>query len=229
MIYKSYFQDKLEPPETKPIDKVLCIIEGQSELLFIKKIYELDKAVKIDCLPFLTTVIEMSWGKAPINWHDKANCKFRGGNIQGALTPQPVLESLYKENIDYYKAVLVMFDADVDHEKQVYQAANQKLKNKFGYVLYAEPCFEKEVLSLTFNQNSEGYIEQNYQVLNNSKCRWYKQNWQHIPKEARFHKSKSSNTLLALLKLEDLQGKNSKIDDLVDFINKTFVHKKVSV
>lgn len=219
MSYKSFFKDKLEPPKIKPIDKVLCIIEGQSELLFIKKVYELEKSLKIDCLPFLTTVIEMSWGKAPIHWHDKANCKFQGGNVQGALTPQPVLESLYNENIDYYKAVLVMFDADADQENQVYQAAMQKLKSKSTYILYATPCFEKEMLSLTFNQDSQAYIEQNYQIVKNSKCRWYKQNWQHIPKQTRFHQSKSSDSLLAFLKPEDLQGKNSKIDGLVEFIS----------
>lgn len=226
MSYKKFFKDKLEPPKIKPIDKVLCIIEGQSELLFIKKVYELEKSLKIDCLPFLTTVIEMSWGKAPIHWHDKANCKFQGGNVQGALTPQPVLESLYNENIDYYKAVLVMFDADADQENQVYQAATQKLKSKSAYILYANPCFEKEMLCLTFNQDSQAYIEQNYQIVKNSKCRWYKQNWQHIPKETRFHKSKSSDTLFPLLTLEDLEGKNSKIDGLVDFISDKFVQER---
>ena len=229
MSYKEFFQDKYEPLKKKPIDKVLCIIEGQSELLFIKKVYELNKAFEVDCLPFITEIIELSWGKAPIHWHDRARCKFQGGNIKGALTPQPVLESLYNENIDYYKAVLVMFDADEDQGSQVFQAATQKLKNKNAYVLYADPCLEVEMLSLTFNQKSQAYVEQNYQVIKNSKCSWYKQNWQRIPKENRFKKSKSSDSLLPLLEPNDLQGKNTKIDGLVEFISDNFTEKSLSI
>lgn len=222
MSYKIFYKDKIAPPKATVIDKVLCIIEGQSELLFIKKLHELNHSRAVNCLDFLTKTIELSWGKDPVMWKDKKNCKFQGGNVKGSLTPFPVLESLKKENIGHYQAVLVMFDADLDTNSTVYFEAEKLLKSKNALIFYAEPCFEKETLALTFNQDSQDYIDKSYQIIKNSKCRWYKKNWQNIPKEPRFKLSRSSESLLPLLKQTDLKGKNPKVDSLVSFVAERF-------
>lgn len=222
MNYAEFFQDKLAPPAPTRLEKVLCIIEGQSELLFVRKIYELCKQMDIECSSFLTDIIQLSWGKSPISWTDKARCKFQGGNIPGSLTPQPVLESLHKENIGYYKAVLVMFDADVDEQGEVHKKATALLASVDALIFLAEPCFEKEVLALTFNQLSQPFIDENYQELGGSKCRWFKQNWQAVPKQQKFIRSKSSASLLPLLGWDDLSGKSPNMDALVDFVASRF-------
>ena len=218
MIYQHYFQDKIDLPKSADINKVLCIIEGKSELLFIKKTHDLHSKYEISSTEFIAEYIELSWGKNPINWFNKEKLNFQGGNIQGSLTPMPVLESLYKENIAYYKAVLIMFDADLDEESLVYNESKQLLTGSKSLIFYADPCFEKEVIALTFNDQSQIYIDQNYQVLDGSKCRWYKKNWKSIPKENRFLKSQSGESLLKYLKKDDLRGKNPKVDKLVNFI-----------
>lgn len=219
-LLNTIYSDKIE---LSKIDKVLCILEGKSELNFIKKVYELNNSL-ISCDDFTDTKIKLSWGKAPIEWNNKEECNFQGGNITGCKVPEPVIESLNNENISMYKAILVIFDRDCDTNDLVSIESNELLETYNNFIFVSNPCFEKVGIDFIKTNEIEKYIIDNYSILDNSQCKWYKNNFNNLPKSTLpeekkiFKRVQSLDKLIEYLSLEDIKDETVELKDCILFI-----------
>ncbi len=213
------------------IEKILCILEEQDELIFIKRIYEVILNKNLSCDEFLKK-IKLSWGKNPANfdghrviWNNKNECNFQGGNIKGCKTPKPALEALEEALEDsLYKGIIIMFDKDCDEdgqtEKEILNILQEKIINDDSYILYtSDPCLEKEILIIIKNNETEDYINENYEIIGSSKCKWFKQNFRNIPKKTNYKFYQSCEGVINNLKKEDLEN-SSMGRSFIDFIEK---------
>lgn len=223
MAYSGFFLDKLHDDEEEIDSKILCILEGNDELEFVKKTYSLffDKAISHE--GFVDDVIELSWGKNPIKWTSAIG--FQGGSLPGARAPLPVLEALESKNLNAYKAILVMFDADLDDNAYVYGEAGSKL-NEAGaahYIFYSEPCVEAELLKLIVNSDGQDLIIKQQTEVSGANCFWYKSSWQSLPKKTKFSSTQSPSSLLKRLNKEDYIDTHQKIKKLSCFVMENFI------
>ncbi len=224
-ILNNYYNDKIP---FKKIDKIFCILEGKDELSFIKKVYELDNNL-ISCENFIKNKIRLSWGRTPIQWRDKDKCNFQGGNIKNCKVPQPVIESLKNKYIFNYKAILIMFDKDCDRDNLVSIKSKQILKN-YGnkFIFISNPCFEKVGIDFILTNEIKEYIDNNYQITDDSKCRWYKNNFANLPKSTlppqkkRFKRVQSLEKLINYLKIEDIEDESIELKNCISFIKSNF-------
>ena len=216
-MYDNYFKDKKGLEKFKS-NKILCVLEGKDELNFIRKIYEILENDTFTCEDIINTKIKISWGKTPIKWLNKEQCNFQGGNLKGCSTPYPILESLNNEDIELYKAILIMFDADCDEEKTVYENSKEIVKDYQNFILYSVPCFEKEMISFVSNENTKEYIKSNYMEIEGSKCRWYKNNLSKIPKKENFKHSQSLESTIRHLTKIDFNSCSVELKNLKKFI-----------
>ena len=221
---ESLYEDKQEVS----IDKMLCILEGQDELNFVKKVYELYNQ-EINCQKFIDNKIELSWGKESIVWRNIEKCKFQGGNIIGCPVPYPVLESLYNnDNLENYKAVLIMFDKDCDRNNKVENSSKEILKNLNNYIFTSNPCFEKVTIDFISTNEIRSYIDNNYQIIDYSKCRWYKNHFANLPKsnlpqhKRIFRRVNSLESLINHLKIEDIEDESVELKNCIFFIKSNF-------
>lgn len=222
MSYLSEFFADKELATEHASNRVLCVLEGNSELALVKKTYELVKGIVIEFEQFLHDVIHLSWGKMPVIWKNKQQGDFQGGRIGEAPMPYPVLESLHNSNIDMYAAVLVMFDADLDAAAEVMTEAHSFTQEYKSFIFYSEPCFEAEMVELTKNERTEAYVSDNYRVIGSSKCRWYKRSWSQIPKKEKFGGIQSVKNIIPILELDDFVDKSQKITGFKSFIGSNF-------
>jgi len=135
--------------------KILLIVEGKTELFFITKIYALlknefikDSFKKLKtlqlrlCQNYIDEVFTLSWGK---NFNNCEN--FQGG---GKNAPYPAIESfeIYKNRLDTFNFIIVMFDGDKDKKKEVSNYFIETFRNlKINhYLLISNPCFEKSLI-----------------------------------------------------------------------------------
>ena len=122
----SFYANKFENQSIIKSDKILCILEGGDELSFIKRVYEVFNEA-IDCHDFVNNKIKLSYGRGIIEWQgntlelrnkNRQKCNFQGGDLylnnDKVKAPLPILASLYNEDLDIYKAIIVMFDKDRD-------------------------------------------------------------------------------------------------------------------
>lgn len=231
----SFFADKVENEiiEIPPINKVLCILEGGDELSFIKKIYEIYNE-PIECQDFVNSKIKLSYGMNLIEWQgntqelkdkSKEKCNFQGGDLYSGddrvKAPLPILESLINEDIELYKAVIVMFDKDRDVDNIVEIKSRERLEDAFKNILFlSRPCFEKESMTFFMNEKIKEYISVNYSILEGSACLWYKQNYN---KCLAFNRVRNAQKLSEVIYyLEKSYLENPKIDSemfkLINFI-----------
>jgi hypothetical protein len=231
----AFFVDKVEHEISTiaPINKVLCILEGGDELSFIKKVYEIYND-DIECQSFVNDKIKLSYGMNLIEWQgntfelkdkSKEKCNFQGGDLYSAddrvKAPLPILESLINEDIELYKAVIVMFDKDRDIDNVVEIKSRERLEDSFKNILFlSTPCFEKESITFFMNEKIKEYIIDNYSVIDDSSCLWYKQNYN---KCLAFNRVKNAQKLSTMIdKLDKNHLENSSIDEdiskLINFI-----------
>lgn len=218
MIYSEFFSDKVEQNQNYKKDKILCIVEGKDELNLVKKIYQICENIEISCQDFLNNKIELSWGKSEVFWNDIEKCNFQGGHITGCSTPYPVLESLKNKNIDVYKSILIVFDGDCDVGESVYNSAKALTEVYKKFILRCEPCLEKEMVLFLANEQTSSYIEMNYQLLEDSKCKWYKNNIVAIPKKDKFRRIQSLEKAIFYLEEADFSDSSDKINLLKSFL-----------
>lgn len=149
---------------TFKLDKHLCIVEGKLELLYIKKTLEIISALSLTCDDFRKKVL-VQWGRGltPVD----NECGFQGGNQPGSAAPFPALEALIlkKASLYLYKSIIIIFDADVDTNSDVYNQVMKilielSLDTKIALV-YSSPCFEKTLLDFIWNAQIEQYIDTN--------------------------------------------------------------------
>jgi len=195
-------------PNTAPINikKIFCILEGKDELLFVKKLYELNFGT-VECEVFTKDKIALQWGKEKTILSDNINCTFQGGNLTSCLTPIPVLEALTNSNFSIYDGLIMMYDKDCDEENYVKEQIETILRDKFDYIAYiSNPCFEKEVLMIVKDNNTKQYIDTNYQIIDDSKCLWFKRNFAKIPKQKRYNFYQKCESTTSHLNISDIRN-----------------------
>ena len=157
--------------DSKLPKKILCILEGQLELRYIYKLFQLN-GYKNKCNQFDTDCIKLSWG----NTKKIRKCNFEGGDIKDFPTPTPALESLNKEvdNLWLYEYIIVLFDLDRD----VNNIVESKIidKNIPSLILLAsDPCFESTLIDYCYC----GLARQNIESIadTNPPCKKFKDNF----------------------------------------------------
>ncbi len=215
MNINDYYSDKLKT--ITKIDKILCIIEGKTELSFLKKIYELNNT-NIDCNDFISTIVKISWGKDEIilKNHD---CDFQGGNLKSCPTPMPVIESLEKEDLEIYSSILVCFDKDCDKDNIVENYTLETLKYLKHKLLLSSPCFENSILHLCGHDTTFTYVSKNYEIIDDSLCQWFKNNFSKIPKIKKFSRCQKAERVIEKIDTTDLLNiSNQELKNFIDFL-----------
>ncbi|MEA3315993.1 MAG: hypothetical protein U9Q30_09075 [Campylobacterota bacterium] len=211
------FNDK---KNTFTINKVLCIVEGKDELTMLKTIYETWNDTNIDCSKFCNDIIELSYGKSNIRWINESKCNFQGGDIDGCKVPNTILEALYKEDLDLYYAIIVMFDSDCDVGDIVKNNSTKILSKYNSKIIISNPCFEKHLISIIKKPiDTDEYINSNYEIINDSKCKWFKSNFSKVPRLNKFKKVLTTEKLFTKINKDDLTNTNidEELKELIDF------------
>jgi len=214
---ESLYDDKLVHDLDVSNNKVLCIVEGKDELSFIKKVYELYNNV-ISCQDFLDIKIELSWGKEPIVWRNKEKCNFQGGGLKGCPTPGAVLEALYANDLEMYKAILVVFDSDCDKNSFVKNQSKLLLEEYTSFIFSSLICFERVAMELIGTNTTDEYIMKNYKIIDYSLCKWYKDNYRNIPKSEHYRRVQTLERVIALLRLDDIEKEELSISKCIEFM-----------
>ena len=214
---ESLYDDKLVHNLDVSNSKVLCIVEGKDELSFIKKIYELYNNT-INCQDFLDTKIELSWGKEPIIWRNKEKCNFQGGNLKGCPTPWAVLEALYANDLEMYKAILVIFDSDCDKDNFIKKQSQRLLNEYTSFVFSSLICFERVAMEIIGTNTTNEYIMKYYKIIDYSLCKWYKDNYKNIPKLEYFRRVQTLEKVIDLLRLDDIEKAELSLNKCIEFM-----------
>jgi hypothetical protein len=141
------FKPELSTTSVSIYKKMLCIVEGQTEL---KYIYNLFRSFGFDgrCKELLSKHIKVSWGKTQVTV--KNYCNFQGGSQDGSVVPRPAQEAFEfeKDNIELYSDIVVLFDSDKDKNEEVKNYFLDEL-NKIdtkSFLLSSKPCFEGSLI-----------------------------------------------------------------------------------
>lgn len=207
-------------------DKILCILEGKLELNMVFKIFNL-LGYCSSCDDLALNKIKVVWGK-----EDKIikDCNFNGGNQKASPSPKPAQEgyNLYKNKINIFKGILVIFDGDVDTNSEIETFFNNEYNtiNVKKYLLVSQPCFEKTLIDFC-TCGACLTIASNLSENQTSKCKKYKANFTQLPCFKSFTNSNYKNRQVnPEILVENLDIKNlldlsttSKITELKDFIN----------
>ena len=228
----SFFPNRFDsPPQTK-IDKILCIVEGGDELSFIKRVYEVYNN-SIECQDFVNHKIKLSYGRGIIEWQgnkieekdrNKKNCNFQGGDYQ-EKAPLPILTSLNNEDLELYKAIVVMFDKDRDANDFVEIKSLEIVQEYSDKIIFlSNPCFEKESITFFQNEAVEKFIQENYSIIANSKCRWYKKNYGKCLQFNPIRNKKTLSTIIPLLNKSHFENEsiNEEMKELINFLRVNF-------
>jgi len=225
----SFFPNKFDNQPQSKIDKILCIVEGGDELSFIKRVYEVYNH-SIECQNFITDKIKLSYGRSIIEWQGKTqneknksrrNCNFQGGDYQ-EKAPLPILASLNNEDLELYRAIIVMFDKDRDIDNKVEIESLEILEEYSEKIVFlSKPCFEKESITFFKNKEIEKFIQESYSIIDNSKCRWYKNNYGKILQFNPIKNKKKPSTIIPILDKShfELESICKEMKKLVNFIN----------
>lgn len=161
----------LKPNRPKEVSstkkRVLCIIEGNLELQYIVKIFQLLGSKK-DCFELSETFIRVAWGKKfaknkNIVSKTKKGCTFEGGSHKNSKVPFPAISAfeLYGRDIGFFDSVIVFFDSDKDVNKEVQNYFEKKFLNLEieNALLVSIPCFESTLIDFCFCGNCRELIE----------------------------------------------------------------------
>jgi hypothetical protein len=219
--YDEYYSDKKDENRLEGIDKILCILEGKDELIFLKKIYECYNS-NIQCFEFMNDKVKVSWGKEPI--YPDENCNFQGGNRPGCPVPRPAIESLKfeEDSLALYKGIIIMFDKDCDVDDEVEEKIMKIIKennlNETSVICLSNPCLEKEAIVFFQTTETLSFISSYYREIDGSKCKWYKQNYAHLPKKDRFRSVQSLESLFNKLDKEACESVTGKLKEVIEFV-----------
>jgi len=228
----SFFADKFEHKSSIKSDKILCILEGGDELSFVKRVYEVYND-SIECQDFVAHKIKLSYGRGIIEWQgntvelrekNKEKCNFQGGDTK-EKAPLPILTSLKNEDLEIYKAIIVMFDKDRDINNKVEKESIEILERYSNKILFlSNPCFEKESITFFENRDILNFINNEYSIIDGSKCRWYKSNYGKLLQFNPIGNKKKLSTIIPLLTQHhfELDSINRKMKNLISFICRNF-------
>lgn len=153
------------------LNKILCIVEGKEELKYIVRVFELsnyiNKSIWSNCQDITTNYIKVTWGETlppNINLVIDDKCTFPGGgSVKGVPVPKPAMKSfeLYRDSLELFSAVIVMFDKDKDKDDEVLTYFNDNLKkisNKYCLIVSA-PCFESKLIDFCKCGNCQNEVQ----------------------------------------------------------------------
>jgi len=161
------------PNRPKPIEakrnRILCIIEGDLELRYIVKIFDLF-GYKKGCYNLTEELIRVAWGDKFLPFQNIVNskCKFQGGSLKGRKVPIPARDAfeMYRNKMSYFDSVIVFFDGDKDKDNEVENYFKEQFKNLDikNTLLVSVPCFESSLIDFcccgscreTMNSKEEG-------------------------------------------------------------------------
>ena len=224
----SFFADKFEHESTFKSDKILCILEGGDELSFVKRVYEVYNG-SIECQNFVVHKIKLSYGQGIVEWQgntvelrkkSKEKCNFQGGDTK-EKAPLPILASLNNEDLEIYKAIIVMFDKDRDIDDRVEKESIEILKKYSNQILFlSNPCFEKESITFFKNRDILEFIHDNYSTIDGSTCRWYKSNYGKLLQFNPIGNKKKLSTVIPILEKKHFESEEIDVNmqKLIDFI-----------
>ena len=147
--------------------KILCIIEGNLELQYIVKIFQL-LGYKENCFELSETFIRVAWGKKLAKHQNivsktKKGCTFEGGSHKNSKVPFPAISAfeLYGRDISFFDSVIVFFDSDKDVNKEVQNYFEKKFLNLEieNALLVSIPCFESTLIDFCSCGNCRERIE----------------------------------------------------------------------
>jgi len=119
-----------------------------------------------------------------------------------------------------------MFDKDRDMDNNVEQKSIDILKEYSNKILFlSKPCFEKESITFFRNEDISEFIHNNYQVINGSKCQWYKSNYGKLLKFNPIGNKKKLSTIIPLLTRNNFESNliNAEMQELIYFIRENFI------
>ena len=195
--------------------RILCIIEGEFELKYIVKIFQLN-GYSHDCLQLTEDVIKVAWcDNLPKHMNIvtkvKGTCKFNGGgSCKGSPVPTPAIKAfeMYNQNLSIFDSVFVFFDSDLDEEQEVENYFKEKLSilEIDNCLLVSAPCFESSLVDFC----SCGKCREQINGIADEKfpCDKYKNNFSKL---ACFSGSKH---LVSTLTNKDILNLQSKISEL---------------
>ncbi len=164
--------ESLKPNRPKVTDsiqkRILCIIEGELELKYIVKIFQLN-GYSYDCFQLTEDIVKVAWcDKLPKHMNivtkEKGTCKFDGGgSCKGSPVPTPAIKAfeMYNQDLSIFDSIFVFFDADKDRNKEV----EKYFRNKFSSLktqnclLVSNPCFESSLIDFCFCGNCRKTID----------------------------------------------------------------------
>ena len=212
--------ESLKPnrPEVDTISqkRILCIIEGEFELKYIVKIFQL-YGYAHDCLKLTEDLIKVAWcDKLPkhinIVHKVKGTCKFDGGGTcKGSAVPTPAIKAfeMYNQDLSIFDKIFVFFDNDLDKEKEVENYFTEKFSSLEidSCLLVSTPCFESSLIDFCSCGSCREQI--NNTVDEKSPCDKYKNNFSKL---ACFSGSKHLVSNLTNKDILDLQSKMSELN-----------------
>ena len=140
-------------PKPKEVIKsrILCIIEGDLELRYIVKVFDLF-GYKKGCYKLTEELIRVAWGDKFLPFQNivQSNCKFQGGSLKGRKVPIPARDAfeMYRNKMSYFDSVIVFFDGDKDKDNEVENYFKEQFKNLEikNTLLVSVPCFESTLI-----------------------------------------------------------------------------------
>lgn len=196
--------------------RILCIIEGEFELKYIVKIFQLYGYTR-DCLQLTEDFIKVAWcDKLPkhMNIVRKVNetCKFDGGGTcKGSPVPTPAIKAfeMYNQDLSIFDSIFVFFDSDKDKKKEVENYFIEKFSSLeiHNCLLVSTPCFESSLVDFCSCGSCREQI--NNTADENFPCDKYKNNFSKL---ACFSGTRHLVSNLTNQDILDLQSKMSKLN-----------------
>ena len=223
----------VEKESKKKYNRILCIIEGETELKYIGKVFEI-YGFQGTCSELSETYVKVAWGnKMPINVNIvDADCHFPGGgSIKGQPVPTPAISAfeLFREGntIPTFDSVIIIFDSDKDKKNYVENYLKKELTefNTENLLLISNPCFESTLVDFCKCGTCRDVINS---IKSNGKppCEKYKKKFSGLPCFSSFSNSKYRNKrvkaegLISCLIEDDLINLKSELNDLNSIIKK---------
>ena len=152
-------------PKPKKVikNRILCIIEGDLELRYIVKVFDLF-GYKEGCYNLTEELIRVAWGDKFLPFQNivQSNCKFQGGSLKGRKVPIPARDAfeMYRNKMSYFDSVIVLFDGDKDKNYEVENYFKEQFKNLEikNTLLVSIPCFESSLIDFCYCGNCREII-----------------------------------------------------------------------
>ena len=206
--------------------RILCILEGELELKYIVKIFQLYGYTQ-DCLKLTEDLIKVAWcDKLPkhinIVYKVQGTCKFDGGGTcKGSPVPTPAIKAfeMYNQDLSIFDSVFVFFDSDKDKDQEVENYFAEKFSSLaiHNCLLISIPCFESSLIDFC---SCESCREQINNIADEKiPCDKYKNNFSKL---TCFSGSKhlisnliKQDILNLKLKMSEINCVNNRIEDFI--------------